>query len=198
MMIFKKEVFFFADTTINIEPTAEQLAEIAIIAADAVKKRFNIEPRIAMLSFGNFGSVQHPATNKVRKATEILKQRAPHLMADGEMQADTAVVPEILSEIFPFSDLKGKANVLIFPDLQSSNIAYKLLARLGGAEAIGPILIGTRKPVHVLQLGYDVSDIVNMTAIAVVDAQELEAEKAGEDGKKSAVPLPELEEEVRR
>jgi len=165
------QVYFFADTTVNIEPTAEDLAEIAIAAAERAL-RFDVEPRVAMLSFSNFGSVRHPLSEKVRQAVEIIHQRAPRLMVDGEMQADTAVVPRIIEERYPFSLLKGGANVLIFPDLNSGNIAYKLLQRIGGAEAIGPILMGLSKPVHVLQRGDEVADIVNMTAVAVVDAQE--------------------------
>jgi malate dehydrogenase (oxaloacetate-decarboxylating)(NADP+) len=173
MMILKDKVYFFADTTVNIEPTAEELAEIALCAAE-VARRFHIEPRIAMISFSNFGSARHRFVDKVREATRLVKERAPDLMVDGEMQADTAVVPELIDEYYPFSTLKGGANVLIFPDLQSANVAYKLVQRLGGAEAIGPILMGMRKPVHVLQRGCEVKDIVNMAAIAVVDAQEAE------------------------
>ena len=169
MMVFKKGVYFMADTTVEIDPSAEELAETAILAAQNVKV-FDIDPRVAMLSFSNFGSVRHPLSDKVRKAVEIVKERAPELIIDGEMQADTAVVQELLDH-FSFSKLQQTANVLIFPDLNSGNIAYKLLARLGGAEAIGPILMGMQKPVHVLQRGDDVSDIVNMAAIAVVDAQ---------------------------
>jgi malate dehydrogenase (oxaloacetate-decarboxylating)(NADP+) len=171
LMILKDQVLAFADTTVNIEPNAEELAEIALGAAE-VARRFDIEPRVAMLSFSNFGSARHPFVDKVRKAVEIVRHRAPELMVDGEMQADTAVTPELLLEHYPFSTLKGRANVLIFPDLQSANVAYKLVHRLGGAEAIGPILMGTRKPVHVLQHGTEVKDIVNMAAIAVVDAGE--------------------------
>jgi len=173
MMVFKKDVIFFADTTVNIEPTAEQLAEIAVMVAESAK-RFDIEPRIAMLSFSNFGSVRHPFTEKMRRATELVRQKNPSLTVDGEMQAETAVDPEILRRLYAFSDLKERANVLIFPDLQSANIAYKLLNKLGGADAIGPILLGIRKPVHVLQIGAGVDDIVKMTAIAVVDAQAAE------------------------
>jgi malate dehydrogenase (oxaloacetate-decarboxylating)(NADP+) len=176
MMILKQRIFFFADTTVNIEPTAQDLADIAIMTAK-VARRFQIEPRIAMLSFSNFGSVKHPFVTKVQEAARIVKQRAPELMVDGEMQADTAVVPELIEEQYPFSSLKGGANVLIFPDLQSANIAYKLVQKIGGAEAIGPILVGMKRPVHVLHNGCDVNDIVNMTAIAVVDAQH--AEEAG-------------------
>lgn len=175
MMIFKNDVKFFADTTVNIEPTAEDLAEIAIEAAE-VARRFNVEPRVAMLSFSNFGSTHHPLTEKVRLATELVRKRAPALIVDGEMQADTAVVEEILTETYPFSTLKSPANVLVFPTLDAGNIAYKLMQRLGGAEAIGPILTRLRKPVHVLQRGAEVDEIINMAAIAAVEAQE---EKAG-------------------
>jgi malate dehydrogenase (oxaloacetate-decarboxylating)(NADP+) len=175
MLIFKNQTIFIADATVNIEPTAEDLAEVAILTAEKVRQ-FNIEPRIAMLSFSNFGSTQHPLVAKVQKALTIVRQRAPRLMIDGEMQADTAVVPEILNEIYPFSTLKGGANVLICPDLTSANIAYKLLARLGGAVAVGPILLGIRKPVYLLVPGNEVSDIVNITAMAVFESQRLREE----------------------
>ena len=167
------DAYFFADATVNIEPSSEDLAEIAISAAE-MAERFNVKPRVAMLSFSNFGSTRHPLSEKVRRAVEIVKQRAPHLTVDGEMQADTAVVPEIIDQTYPFSTLKGGANVLVFPNLEAGNVAYKLLARLGGAEAIGPILTGLCKPVHVLQRGAEVNDIVNVAAVAVVDAQESE------------------------
>jgi malate dehydrogenase (oxaloacetate-decarboxylating)(NADP+) len=171
MMVFKKGVYFLADTTVTIDPTAEELAETAILAAEKVRM-LDIEPRVAMLSFSNFGSVNHPQSKKVMRAVEIVKQRAPELIVEGEMQADTAVVPELLDG-FTFSKLTTPANILIFPDLNSGNICYKLLHRLGGAESVGPILMGTNKPVHVLQRGDDVHDIVNMAAIAVVDVQNL-------------------------
>ncbi|MDI6780289.1 MAG: NADP-dependent malic enzyme [Bacteroidota bacterium] len=170
MLIFKNQIIFIADATINIEPNTEQLAQIAMLTAEKVRK-YDVEPNIAMLSFSNFGSVHHPLAEKVRAAVEIVKKKMPNLNIDGEMQADTAVTPEILSEIYPFSSLKSGANVLICPDLTSSNIAYKLLARLGGATAVGPILMGIRKPVYLLIPGNDVSDIVNITAMAVQDAQ---------------------------
>ena len=181
MMIFKNQTIFIADATVNIEPTCEDLAEIALLAAEKVRQ-MDIEPRVAMLSFGNFGGTKHPLADKVRMATDIVKKRAPGLMIDGEMQADTAVVPEIISEVYPFSTLKGAANVLICPDLTSANIAYKLLARLGGAVAIGPILLGIRKPVYLLIPGCDVTDIVNITAMAVFEAQYQgrRGQKAGE------------------
>jgi malate dehydrogenase (oxaloacetate-decarboxylating)(NADP+) len=173
MMITLKGVYFFADATVNIEPSAEDLAEIAISAAETAE-RFNVKPRVALLSFSNFGSARHPLADKVRKAVELIKKRAPDLMVDGEMQADTAVTPEILEHDYPFSSLKGGANILIFPNLEAGNVAYKLLSRLGAAEAIGPILTGLSKPVHVLQRGAEVNEIVNVAAIAVVDAQEAE------------------------
>jgi malate dehydrogenase (oxaloacetate-decarboxylating)(NADP+) len=166
----KKDVYFFADTTVNIEPTAEQLAEIAILSAE-VARRFNVEPRVAMLSFSNFGSTRHRLSDKVREATRLVKERAPDLMVDGEMQADTALVPELIGEDYPFSAIKAGANVLVFPSLEAGNIAYKLMMRIGGAEALGPILMGMEKPVHVLERGAEVEEIVNMAAIAVVHAQ---------------------------
>jgi malate dehydrogenase (oxaloacetate-decarboxylating)(NADP+) len=167
----KGQIYFLADTTVNIEPTAEDLAEIAIETAE-IARRFDVEPRVAMLSFSNFGSTRHPLAEKMQRATAMVRARRPDLMVDGEMQADTAVTPEIIDETYPFSRLKGGANVLIFPNLEAGNVAYKLLMRIGGAEAIGPILMGLSKPVHVLQRGAEVNEIVNMTAIAVVDAQE--------------------------
>jgi malate dehydrogenase (oxaloacetate-decarboxylating)(NADP+) len=170
MLIFKHRTVFIGDATVNIEPTAEDLAEIALLTAERVRQ-FDIEPRIAMLSFSNFGGTHHPLAEKVIRAVEMVKKAAPDLMIDGEMQADTAVSPEIIHEVYPFSSLKQPANVLICPDLTSANIAYKLLAHLGGATAIGPMLMGIRKPVYLLIPGNDVSDIVNTTALAVCDAQ---------------------------
>jgi malate dehydrogenase (oxaloacetate-decarboxylating)(NADP+) len=168
----KGGVYFLADATVNIEPDAEELAEIAIMAAEKAR-RFNQEPRVAMLSFSNFGSTRHPLADKVRRAVELVRKRAPGLMIDGEMQADTAVVPQILAETYPFSALKGGANVLIFPNLEAGNIAYKLLHRIGNCELIGPLLTGLSKPVHVLQRGSEVNEIVYVAAVAVVDAQEV-------------------------
>jgi malate dehydrogenase (oxaloacetate-decarboxylating)(NADP+) len=168
----KSDIFFLADATVNIDPSAEDLAEIAIMAAEKAR-RFGKEPRVAMLSFSNFGSTNHPLSLKIRKAVELVRRRAPLLMIDGEMQADTAVVPQILEETYPFSTLKGGANVLVFPNLESGNIAYKLLHSIGGAELIGPLLAGLSKPVHVLQRGAEVNDIVQLAAMAVVDAQEV-------------------------
>jgi malate dehydrogenase (oxaloacetate-decarboxylating)(NADP+) len=168
------EIYFLADCAVNIESSAEELAEIALCAADTAR-RFDITPRVAMLSFSNFGSVKHPLAEKMRRAAELVREADPNIIVDGEMQADTAVVPEIVEQTYPFCRLRGGANVLIFPDLTSANIAYKLLMRLGGAETIGPILMGMSKPVHVLQRGAEVEEIVNMAALAVVDAQELQA-----------------------
>lgn len=170
IVITKKETYFFADCTVNVNPTAEQLAEIAISTADAVKE-FNVVPKMAMLSFSNFGSAPYPESVKVKEAVKLIKQKRPDLNVDGEMQADTAVVPEIIEKTFPFAEIRGGANVLIFPNLDSANIAYKLMARIGQATVIGPILLGMAKPVHVLQRAASVDDIINMTAIAVVDAE---------------------------
>jgi malate dehydrogenase (oxaloacetate-decarboxylating)(NADP+) len=171
ILILQDRLFFLADTTVNIDPTPEELAEITTLTVEFAR-RFGIVPRVAMLSFSNFGSNRHPAARKVRRAVELLRRRAPELEIDGEMQADTAVVDSLLRDTYPWSHLKGPANVLIFPELQSANIAYKLIWRLANAEAIGPILLGLGKPVHVLQAGVEVADIVNMTALCVVDAQE--------------------------
>jgi len=169
VIVTKRDVFLFADTTVNIEPNAEDLAEIALLSAE-VAESFGLEPRVAMLSFSNFGSTRHPLTEKVRRATELVKQRKPELMVDGEMMADTAVVPELLAE-YPFSTLREKANILVFPSLEAGNVAYKLMMRIGGAETLGPILMGLSKPVHVLQRGSTVEEIVDVAALAVVDAQ---------------------------
>ncbi len=170
VVVVRNRVFFFADPVVNINPTAEGLAEIARLAAE-VARNFGFEPRIAMLSYSNFGTSNDEQTAKIRRALEILQEKEPDLLADGEMQADTAVVPDIINRHFPFSKLKGQeANVLIFPDLDSANISYKLLARIGGAESIGPILMGMSKPVHLLQPQSDDTDIVNVTAIAVVES----------------------------
>lgn len=171
ILLFKDRELIVADTTVNIEPTAEDLAETAVLTAETAR-RFGIEPRVAVLSFSNFGSTIHPLQEKTRLAVELVKARQPSLLIEGEMQADTALVPDIARDDYPWSVIRGDANVLIFPDLQSANIAYKLLWRVAHAEAIGPILQGLAKPVHVLQRGVDVPDIVNMAAIAVLDAQE--------------------------
>jgi malate dehydrogenase (oxaloacetate-decarboxylating)(NADP+) len=167
IMIVEDRVYLFTDATVNIEPTAEDLVEIACLAADFAK-RLEIDPRVAFLSFSNFGSTPHPLSDKVRRAVELTKSRRPGLQVDGEMQADTAVVAEIIEDRYPFSAVKD-ANVLVFPSLESANIAYKLLARLGKAKAIGPILLGMGAPVHVLQTGDDVNTIVQIASVAVMD-----------------------------
>ena len=166
-------LLIYADCAVNADPSAEALADIAVASAASARHLLHEPPRVAMLSFSNFGSTRHPLSDKVRKAVEMVRERAPGLMIDGEMQADTAVVPHIIDETYPFSTLKGGANVLIFPNLEAGNIAYKLLQRIGGAELIGPLLTGLSKPVHVLQRGSEVNDIVHVAAVAVVDAQEI-------------------------
>jgi malate dehydrogenase (oxaloacetate-decarboxylating)(NADP+) len=171
MMVTPNDTLFFADCTVNIDPDAPRLAEIAIAAVNFVEQ-LGIEPRVAMLSFSNFGSVRHPVQQKVADAVRMLHELRPNLKVDGEMQADTAVVEGVLERRYPFNRLHGPANVLIFPDLNAANICYKLLGRLGGAQAIGPILVGLAAPVHVLERDSGVEDIVNMAVIAAVDAQE--------------------------
>lgn len=167
----KQGPFFFADTTMNVNPSVQELVDITILTANSVKE-FNIIPRIALLSYSNFGSADGEVPNKMRDAIEILHKNYPGMVVDGEMQANFALNRELLKEQFPFSDLVDKkVNTLIFPNLASGNIAYKLMQELGGAEAIGPVLIGMKKPVHILQLGSSVREIVNMITIAVVDAQ---------------------------
>ncbi len=162
--------YFLADTTVNIDPGAEELAEIALMAAETAQ-RFGASPSVAMLSFSNFGDSKHPAAVKMRRATELVKSEHPGLLVDGEMHADVAVVGDILNSFFPFSTLGGSpANVLIFPNIDAGNIAYKLLMRIGECEAIGPILMGMNKPVHVIQNSSQVQDIVNMVAITVTEA----------------------------
>ncbi len=171
MMVFQHETIFLADCTVNIDPDSQRLKEIALATSTFVRN-LGIEPHIAMLSFSNFGSVKHPASRKVWEAVAALHQQYPQLMVDGEMQADTALVEAVLKRYYPGSRLAGKANVLIFPELAGANICYKLLSQLGGAQAIGPILVGMAGPVHVLQRGSDVDAIVNLAVIAAVDAQE--------------------------
>jgi malate dehydrogenase (oxaloacetate-decarboxylating)(NADP+) len=170
MLVFDKQVVFCGDTTVNIDPSAEELAQIGY-AASRLVRTLGITPKVAYLSFSNYGSVRHPEADKSARAAELLRQRDPKLMVDGEMQADTAVDESILRSRYPFSALTEAANVLIFPNLSAGNIAYKLLNHLGGATAIGPILVGMRRPVHVLEQGAAIQDIVNMAAVAVVDAQ---------------------------
>jgi malate dehydrogenase (oxaloacetate-decarboxylating)(NADP+) len=171
MITRKGDLYFLADTSVNIEPSAEDLVEIALCTAEAAR-RFNVVPRVAMLSFSSFGSTKHPLSDKVRKAVELLHNADPNLIVDGEIMADIAISPEALAETYPFSSLSGGANVLICPDLNSANIAYKLLSKLGDAETIGPILMGMSRPVHLLARGAEVEEIVKVAAIAVVEAQE--------------------------
>lgn len=168
IIVVDNRTYLFTDATVNIDPSAEDLAEIACLSAD-LARQLGMEPRVALLSFSNFGSTPHPLSDKVRKAVELIRARCPDFKVDGEMQADTAVVPEIIENRYPFSEVKD-ANVLVFPSLEAANIAYKLLARLGNAQAIGPILLGMGAPVHVLQTGDEVRDIVNIAAVAVMDA----------------------------
>ncbi len=172
IMMTPKGPLFFGDTTVNENPGAQELAEIAVLL-DAAVKRFNIKPRIAMLSYSNFGSNDGVTSDKVRDAVKILHQSHPEIVADGEVQANFALNKEMLADNFPFSTLNGEpANTLVFPNLESGNIAYKLLQSVGNAEAVGPILLGMNKPVHVLQLDSSVREIVNMVTIAVVDVIE--------------------------
>ncbi|MBW7886523.1 MAG: NADP-dependent malic enzyme, partial [Caldilineaceae bacterium] len=169
VMLVQDRIYFFTDATVIIDPTADQLAAAALNAAD-LAARFDVEPRIAMLSFSNFGSTPHPQQAKVKAATSLVKSQRPDLQVDGEMQADIAVSPELMARHYPFSEISN-ANVLVFPELAAANTAYKLLRELGGAEAIGPILVGMNRPIHVLATGADVRDIINVTIMAVVDAQ---------------------------
>ena len=171
MLVLKRHVYFLADTTVNIETSAEDLAEITLLTAERVRN-LHTEPRVALLSFSNFGSVRHPLSDKVRRAAELVHKADPDLVVDGEMQADTALDPDLIEEFFPFSRLQKAANVLIFPNLESANTAYKLLVKLAGAQAIGPILMGMGAPIGVLQQGFEVQDIVNMAAITVLDSQD--------------------------
>ncbi len=171
IMVVKGRPYFFADCAVNIAPTAEQIAEIALSAAATALHEFDVQPRVALVSYSNFGSARGEEADRVREAVRICHERAPHLPLDGEMHADTAVVAELLERRHPFSRLKGPANVLVFPNLTAANAAYQLLHHLGDAEVIGPILTGLSKSVHVLQRDAEVGDIVNLTAIAVLDAQ---------------------------
>jgi malate dehydrogenase (oxaloacetate-decarboxylating)(NADP+) len=171
MMITAKGPVFFGDTTVNVNPSVEELVDITVLIERSVKQ-FNIQPRVAILSYSNFGSNEGPVPEGTREAVRLLHQRYPDMIVDGDMQANFALNADLLADNFPFSTLKGKAaNTLIFPNLESGNIAYKLLQEIGGAEAVGPILLGLNKPVHVLQLDSSVREIVNMVTIAVVDAQ---------------------------
>jgi malate dehydrogenase (oxaloacetate-decarboxylating)(NADP+) len=174
MMITKKGPLFFGDTTVNVNPTTQDLVDITVLVERSVKQ-FNVSPRVAILSYSNFGSNEGEVPEKTREAVSILHKQYPNMVVDGELQANFAMNSELMADNFPFSTLNGKpANTLIFPNLESGNIAYKLLQEVGGAEAVGPILLGMKKPVHVLQLGSSVREIINMVTIAVVDAQQKE------------------------
>ncbi|MGV3546623.1 MAG: NADP-dependent malic enzyme [Pedobacter sp.] len=176
MMMTEKGPVFFGDTTVNVDPTAEELVDLTLLLEKSVRK-FNITPRIAMLSYSNFGSNEGVIPEKTRKAVKILHEKHPDIIVDGEMQGNFAINNAMLKDTFPFSRLAdAPANTLVFPNLESGNIAYKLLQELGGAEAVGPILLGLKKPVHIVQLGSSVREIVNMVTIAVLDVQAKEEE----------------------
>ena len=170
IMIAHEKVYLFTDTTVNIEPTSEDLSDIAILAADFARE-LDLEPRIALLSFSSFGSTRHPLSEKVRKAVDLVRQKRPDLRVDGEVQADYAVSGDMMRERYPFSRVQD-ANVLVFPDLESANIAYKLVAEIGGAQKIGPVLLGVGAPVHVLATGDSVEDIVSISAVATIDVEK--------------------------
>ncbi len=171
LLLFEDRMLFIADTTVNQNPTAEELAEIAFLSSQAAEHYFGVTPRVAMLSYSNFGSNIDHRSQKVRDAVAIAEKRWPDLVIEGEMQADTAIEPGIARDAFPLSRIQGDANILVCPDLESANIAYKLLWRLGKVEAIGPILTGIDAAVHILQRGVDVNDIVNVAALCVLKAQ---------------------------
>ena len=171
IMISPRGPIFLADTAINIDPTAEELAEIAIMTAKEVRA-FGFEPIIAMLSFSNYGSSKHPKAKKVKEAVRLLHQNHPDLVVDGEIQVDFALNQEMGANTFSFSKLTNRrVNTLIFPNLDAANITYKLMKELHGVKSIGPVMLGLEKPIHILQLGASEEEIVNMTAIAVIDAQ---------------------------
>jgi malate dehydrogenase (oxaloacetate-decarboxylating)(NADP+) len=172
IVLLPKSIYLLADCAVNIDPTAEELAEIALLTASKAST-LGMEPKVAMLSFSNFGSVSHPLARKVRRATEIAKERAPELLIDGEMQLVTAVREDIRQKYFPFSELRDNANILIFPELQSGNLALNLLQYIGEAVSVGPILMGTRLPAHLRQYGATVDEIVNLAAVGIVEAAAL-------------------------
>lgn len=172
MMMTNRGPMFLSDTAINPNPTADDLAKIALMTAKTARM-FGLEPVIAMVSYSNFGSSPNPSTLKVRDAVAYLHENHPELIVDGEIQADFALNPDMLSQKFPFSKLAGKkVNTLVFPNLEAANITYKLLKELYKVDSIGPIMLGMEKPVHIFQLGASVEEMVNMAAVAVVDAQE--------------------------
>jgi malate dehydrogenase (oxaloacetate-decarboxylating)(NADP+) len=182
MMLTKRGPLFISDTSINIDPTAKELAKIAQMT-NYTMKLFGLDPVIAMISYANFGSSKDPHATKVREAVRYLHRASPDMHVDGELQTDFALNSEMLQKNFPFSKLAGKkVNALIFPNLDSANSNYKLLKELNNVESIGPIMLGMRKPVHILQLGASVEEIVNMAAVAVVDSQQKE-KREKEDAK---------------
>ncbi|MDE0104783.1 MAG: NADP-dependent malic enzyme [Bryobacterales bacterium] len=170
MMVRQRKMYLFADPTVNIDPSPEDIADIALMTARRAR-RIGVVPRVALLSFSNFGSARNPDSAKVKRAAAICAERAPDLMLDGEMQVDTALDPHVTENFFPFSRLQGEANVLIFPNLAAANIAYKLLRQFAGARSIGPILMGMARPVAVLQKGFNVDEVITLSAVAVHDAQ---------------------------
>lgn len=172
-MVLENRLLLFADCMVNIEPNSRELAEIAIDTAETAK-RFSIEPKIAMLSFSTNGSAKHPNADRVREATQMVNEFRPDLLCEGEMQVDAALVPDVCARKFPTSKIAGRANILIFPNLEAANISYKLVERLAHASAIGPILQGMQKPINDLSRGCSVEDIVNLAAITSVEAQEAE------------------------
>jgi len=177
MMLLKNDVKFFADATVNIDPDAETLADIALQVAEAVQA-MGVDPRIAMVSFSNFGSADHPESRLVKTALDLVRRLRPDLEIDGEMQVDVALSKATMDQHFPFCRLTDAANVLVFPSLAAGNAAYKVLQSLARASAVGPILLGVARPVSVLQAQAPVSDIVNMTAFTVLTAQRQEQERA--------------------
>jgi len=178
LMMSKNRTLLFADTTVNIRPSAADLAEVALLTAE-MAQFFGMQPRVAMLSFSNFGSVRNPEAERIKEAVELVRSRWPELIIDGEMQADTALMEDILNESFPFNRLGKAANVLIFPDLAAGNIAYKIVDRLGAAKAVGPLLMGISKPFNVLQRNTDMENVVNVMAITVAQAQNHMSRRIG-------------------
>lgn len=171
-MILDKQIYLFADCAINVNPTAQELADIGLDTAETAK-RFGLDPKVAFLSFSTNGSADDESLNKIKQAVQIAQKQAPQICIEGEMQVDAAIVPKVAKQKWPQSQIAGQANVLIFPDLNSGNIAYKLVQRLAGAEAIGPILQGLNKPINDLSRGCDVDDIVNLAAITTIEAKDI-------------------------
>jgi len=177
ILISKDGPIFFADTTVNIDPTVEEIVDITLLVAKTVKE-YKIKPKIALLSYSNFGSNEGPDAVKMREAARLLHQNHPDLVVDGELQANFAVNKELINDFFPFSMLSNQsANTLIFPNLSAGNIAYKLVKEMSQQEAIGPVLLGMKKPVHVLQIGSSVREILNMITLGVVDVQNRKQNK---------------------